>query len=161
MFIIRQFQTEKQINQLYFVQFALNVQYLNIIIIDRSKIEQYKVGMKKNNLNKTKEINLNLLRFIHKNPNLSQRDTAKNLGISLGKLNYLIKSLSNKGLVKIKNFSKSKNKFNYAYLLTPEGLNQKLKLTMRFMKIKLKEYDELSEEIKYNKLKNNVDRSKN
>tara|TARA_X000001036_G_C20161809_1_gene595723 strand:- start:104 stop:508 length:405 start_codon:yes stop_codon:yes gene_type:complete len=134
---------------------------LNNIIIDRSVFEQYKVKMKKNNLDKTKEINLNLLRSIHKNPNLSQRNIAKNLGISLGKLNYLIQSLSDRGLVKIKNFSKSKNKLSYVYLLTPEGLNQKLKLTMRFMKIKLKEYDELSIEVKNNKLKNNVDRSKN
>tara|TARA_B100001057_G_C22598877_1_gene851958 strand:+ start:86 stop:427 length:342 start_codon:yes stop_codon:yes gene_type:complete len=102
----------------------------------------YKEPSKKN------EVLLDILRSVHKNPNSSQRDLAQNLGISLGKLNYLIKSLSDRGLIKIQNFSKSKNKFNYIYVLTPAGIKRKFNLTLKFMKIKIKEYDELKDEIK-------------
>ena len=82
---------------------------------------------------------------------------AKELGISLGKLNYCLKALKNKGLVKINNFKKNKNRFNpksknnYFYILTPEGISQKTKLTLNFMKRSLKEYDELQSEIKSKK----------
>ena len=68
--------------------------------------------------------NLELLRSVHNNPEASQRDLAKKLNISLGKLNYLIKSLTNRGLIKINNFFKSKNKINYIYIPTPEGLKK-------------------------------------
>ncbi len=94
-----------------------------------------------------KEVFLNILRSIHKNPHSSQRDLAENLGISLGKLNYLIQSLTKKGLIKIKNFSKSERKINYIYVLTPEGFRSKIDLTMKFMQIKIKEYDDLKNEI--------------
>tara|TARA_B100000989_G_C19533104_1_gene471555 strand:- start:22443 stop:22769 length:327 start_codon:yes stop_codon:yes gene_type:complete len=90
---------------------------------------------------------LEVLRSVHKNPNASQRDLASELGISLGKLNYLVKAMANQGLIKINNFSNSKKKFDYIYLLTSEGLRHKIRLTRRFMDIKLKEYDQLKKEI--------------
>ena len=97
------------------------------------------------------ESDLHILREVHNNPNLSQRDLAKNLDMSLGKLNYLIRSLANKGLIKINNFKNSKRKLNYIYVLTPEGIKQKLNLTLKFMERKMKEYDELKSEIQGNK----------
>ena len=90
----------------------------------------------------------NLLRKIQRKPKSSQRELAKDLGFSVGKLNYCIKALKNKGLVKIKNFSKNPNKINYIYILTPEGIAEKSKLTINFMKRKMKEYEELKKEIK-------------
>ena len=89
----------------------------------------------------------NLLRKINSNPNLSQRELANELNLSLGKINYCLRALKNKGLVKITNFSKSKNKFRYAYILTPKGISEKTKLTINFMKRKMKEYDELKKEL--------------
>ena len=89
-----------------------------------------------------------VLRKIQKKPNASQRELASELGFSLGKLNYCLKALQKKGLVKIKNFSKNPNKINYLYLLTPKGVAEKTKLTVNFMKRKMKEYDELSKELK-------------
>ena len=89
----------------------------------------------------------NLLRQINNRPKLSQRQLAKNLGFTLGKLNYCLKALKNKGLVKIKNFEQNPNKINYIYVLTPKGISKKTKLTINFMKKKLKEYDELKSEI--------------
>tara|TARA_B100001175_G_scaffold251358_1_gene218713 strand:- start:25261 stop:25560 length:300 start_codon:yes stop_codon:yes gene_type:complete len=96
---------------------------------------------------KNNQDQLNLLRKISTNENYSQRDLAKELGFSLGKLNYCLKSLNKKGLIKVKNFKKNPNKLNYAYLLTPKGINEKAKLTINFMKRKMKEYDELKKEI--------------
>jgi EPS-associated MarR family transcriptional regulator len=89
----------------------------------------------------------NLLRQINNKPELSQRKLAKNLGFSLGKLNYCLKALKNKGLVKIQNFEKNPNKINYIYILTPKGISKKTKLTINFMKKKLQEYDELKSEM--------------
>ena len=88
-----------------------------------------------------------VLRKIQNKPKSSQRELAKELGFSLGKMNYCIKALQQKGLVKIENFKKNPNKINYLYVLTPEGLSQKTKLTINFMKRKMKEYDELKKEI--------------
>ena len=90
----------------------------------------------------------NVLRKIHSKPSTNQRDLAKNLGFSLGKINYCLKSLKKKGHIKLKNFQNNKNKINYAYILTPRGLAIKTKLTVNFMKRKMKEYDELSKELK-------------
>tara|TARA_B100000579_G_scaffold437490_1_gene467047 strand:+ start:606 stop:917 length:312 start_codon:yes stop_codon:yes gene_type:complete len=90
----------------------------------------------------------NLLRKINSNPNLSQRELANELNLSLGKINYCLRALKNKGLVKITNFSKSKNKFRYAYILTPKGISEKTKITINFMKRKMAEYEELKKEIK-------------
>ena len=91
---------------------------------------------------------LNLLRKIKNRPESSQRELAEELGFSLGKLNYCLKSLKNKGLVKIRNFKKNPKKINYIYVLTPEGIAEKTKLTINFMKQKMKEYDELKKELK-------------
>ena len=90
---------------------------------------------------------LNLLRKIKKNPESSQRELAEELGFSLGKLNYCLKALKSKGLIKIDNFRKNPNKINYIYVLTPKGISEKTKLTIGFMKRKMKEYDELKKEI--------------
>ena len=91
-----------------------------------------------------------ILRKIEKKPNSTQRELADELGFSLGKLNYCIKALQNKGLVKIENFKKNPNKINYFYVLTPAGIATKTKLTINFMKKKMKEYDELKKELKQN-----------
>jgi len=89
----------------------------------------------------------NILREIQKKPNSSQRKLAKELGFSLGKLNYCLKALQNKGLIKIQNFKKNPEKINYLYILTPKGISIKTKLTINFMKKKIKEYDQLRSEI--------------
>ncbi len=89
----------------------------------------------------------NVLRKINKKPESTQRELAKELGFSLGKLNYCLKALKEKGLVKINNFSKNPNKLGYIYVLTPKGIQQKTKLTLDFMKRKMNEYDELRKEI--------------
>ena len=90
----------------------------------------------------------NVMREIQKQSKISQRDLAQQLGFSLGKLNYCLKALQQKGLIKIKNFQKNTNKLNYIYLLTPKGITEKTKLTINFMKRKMKEYEELKEELK-------------
>ncbi len=90
---------------------------------------------------------LNLLRKIKNKPESSQRELAKELGFSLGKLNYCLKALKTKGLIKISNFKKNPNKINYIYVLTPKGISEKSKLTVNFMKRKMKEYDELKREL--------------
>lgn len=94
-----------------------------------------------------------ILRKIHKKPDVNQRDLANELGFSLGKLNYCLKALQNKGHIKIKNFKKNKKKINYLYVLTPRGISERTKLTINFMKRKLKEYDELKKEINNNENK--------
>ena len=94
---------------------------------------------------------LNILRKINSENGISQRGLAKELGFSLGKLNYCLKALKNKGFVKIKNFQKNPNKLNYAYILTPKGISQKTQLTISFMKRKKQEYDELKKELENNK----------
>ena len=88
-----------------------------------------------------------ILRKIKKKPNSTQRELADSLGFRLGKLNYCIKALQQKGLIKVKNFQKNPNKFNYFYVLTPKGMAQKTRLTINFMKRKMKEYDELKKEL--------------
>tara|TARA_Y100000590_G_C15745229_1_gene1021779 strand:+ start:4705 stop:4974 length:270 start_codon:yes stop_codon:yes gene_type:complete len=88
------------------------------------------------------------MREIQKSPQTSQRDLAQQLGFSLGKLNYCLKALKQKGLIKIKNFEKNPDKLNYIYVLTPKGITEKTKLTINFMKRKMEEYDELKREIK-------------
>ena len=90
---------------------------------------------------------LNVLRKIKKEPNITQREMARDLNFSLGKLNYCLRALKLKGLVKIENFKKNPNKLNYIYMLTPKGISEKTKLTINFMKRKMKEYDELKKEL--------------
>ena len=88
-----------------------------------------------------------VLRKVSKNPNSTQRELANELGFSLGQLNYCLKALKNKGLVKINNFAKNPNKLNYMYVLTPKGISKKTKLTLNFMQRKMKEYDDLKKEL--------------
>ena len=95
-----------------------------------------------------KQDHFDLLRKIKERPASTQRELASELGFSLGKLNYCLKSLKKKGHIKLKNFQNNKNKINYAYILTPRGLAIKTKLTVNFMKRKMKEYDELVKELK-------------
>tara|TARA_Y100000590_G_scaffold221774_2_gene251034 strand:+ start:591 stop:893 length:303 start_codon:yes stop_codon:yes gene_type:complete len=97
---------------------------------------------------KNEQDHFEVLRSIGKKPKSSQRELAGQLGFSLGKLNYCLRALQDKGLVKIKNFQKHPNKINYIYVLTPKGIAEKTKLTLNFMKRKIKEYDELKKEIK-------------
>ena len=97
---------------------------------------------------KNKEDHFEVLRQIQKKPESSQRELAEELGFSLGKLNYCLKALQSKGLIKIENFKKNPNKINYLYVLTPAGIAEKTKLTLNFMKRKIKEYDELKKELK-------------
>ena len=104
---------------------------------------------------KNNQDHLNLLRKIKSNPKSSQRELADELGFSLGKLNYILNSLKSKGLIKIRNFEKNRNKLNYIYLLTPKGIAEKTKLTINFMKRKMKEYDELKKELGKQDVDNN------
>ena len=97
---------------------------------------------------KNKQDHFNVLRKIQKKPMSSQRELAEDLGFSLGKLNYCLKALKEKGLIKIKNFKKNPKKLNYIYALTPKGISEKTKLTLNFMKRKMREYDELKNELK-------------
>jgi EPS-associated MarR family transcriptional regulator len=87
------------------------------------------------------------MRLLQENPELSQRDLAGKLGMSLGGLNYCLKALMEKGFVKLENFQNSKHKLKYAYVLTPAGIAQKVGLTGRFLKRKMQEYEALKEEI--------------
>lgn len=88
-----------------------------------------------------------VMRLLQENPDLTQRDLAERLGVSVGGLNYCLKALMEKGWVKMQNFSQSKNKFGYVYLLTAEGLASKAALTSRFLKRKMAEYEALKAEI--------------
>jgi EPS-associated MarR family transcriptional regulator len=87
------------------------------------------------------------MRLLQANPDLTQRELAKSLGMSVGGLNYCLNALIEKGWVKVQNFSQSKNKFGYVYLLTPSGMAQKAALTSRFLMRKLQEYEALKAEI--------------
>ena len=100
-----------------------------------------------NNFEKKQDY-LNILRKINAESGISQRSLAKELGFSLGKLNYCLKALQEKGLIKIRNFKKNPNKINYFYVLTPKGIAEKTKLTINFMKRKMEEYEELKQELK-------------
>ena len=89
-----------------------------------------------------------VLRKIQKKPKASQRELAEDLGFSLGKLNYCLKALKKKGLIKLRNFQKQKNKISYLqYIVTSKGISFRTKLTLNFMKMKMKEYDELKKEL--------------
>ncbi len=88
-----------------------------------------------------------LLKTLEENPGLSQRDLAKRLGVSLGKVNFCLNALVAKGSIKINNFRNSDNKLAYAYLLTPGGVEQKARMTVQFLKSKVQEYERLRAEI--------------
>ncbi len=89
-----------------------------------------------------------LLREIEKTPEMTQRELSSRLGISLGKVNFLIRALIDKGFIKLTNFKKSNNKYSYLYSLTPHGIEEKAIITYHFLKRKMKEYDELEAEIR-------------
>ena len=93
------------------------------------------------------EYRYKILRKLEANPETSQRELAGELGISLGRANYCIQALIEKGLVKANNFRNSKNKKGYAYMLTPRGIEEKAKITVKFLKIKLAEHEALKKEI--------------
>ena len=103
------------------------------------------------------DTNFRLMQLLHDNPQMSQRDMAKALGISFGGINYCLNALIEKGLVKIHNFSQNQNKFGYAYLLTPAGISEKAILTSSFLKRKMQEYEALKAEIKALKLEIEAD----
>ena len=89
----------------------------------------------------------NVLKILEQNPQISQRQLASELGVSLGKANYCIKALVSKGLVKSKNFKNSANKRAYFYVLTPRGIEAKAKISVRFLQRKMEEYEALRVEI--------------
>ncbi|MDB2641254.1 MarR family EPS-associated transcriptional regulator [Alphaproteobacteria bacterium] len=101
----------------------------------------------KNEGNVNKEITLQLMAHVEQNPEDSQRAIARELGVSLGSVNYCIKALINRGFLKVENFRKSSNKLGYAYLLTPSGIGEKANLTVSFLKRKQQEYNRLEAEI--------------
>lgn len=98
------------------------------------------------------EIHLKVLRLLQASPQLNQREMAEALGVSLGKTNYCLKALMDKGYVKMQNFMSSHNKLAYSYLLTPPGISEKAHLTTRFLKRKVAEYEALKNEIESLKL---------
>ena len=104
---------------------------------------------------KNNQDHLNLMRQINLKPTTTQRELAKTLGFSLGKLNYCLKALKEKGMVKISNFKKRQNKIECVYALTTKGISYRTKLTINFMKRKFKEYDELQKELKIINKNNN------
>ena len=100
------------------------------------------------------DADLTVLRYLENKQTISQRELSQNLGISLGKINFILKALIQKGVVKAKNFRNNKNKSVYAYYLTPDGFNEKAKLTINFFKRKNMEYNELKKELQ--SLKNEI-----
>jgi len=95
----------------------------------------------------THETHLKVLRQIEANPEITQRELAQELGVSLGKVNYCLKALIDRGWIKANNFRNSNNKMAYAYLLTPSGVEEKAKITVRFLKQRLREYEQIKQEI--------------
>ncbi len=95
-----------------------------------------------------KEIHLNLLNLLQEEPKLTQREMNRKVGVSLGKINYCISALTNKGLIKVERFKKAENKSAYMYRLTPKGLEEVANLTISFLKIRIAEYDKIKKEIK-------------
>ena len=100
----------------------------------------------------TQEIHLKVLRHLEDNPEVSQRQLAEELGISLGKANYCLKALINKGLIKASNFKNNANKRAYLYVLTPKGIETKARISVRFLRHKIKEYEALKLEIEQLKI---------
>jgi EPS-associated MarR family transcriptional regulator len=93
------------------------------------------------------EVRYKLFKLLEANPELSQREVARELGVSLGKVNYCLRALIAKGWVKVTNFTNSSNRSAYAYLLTPRGIDEKARVTARFLQFKLREYELLKGEI--------------
>jgi len=117
-------------------------------------MDEYVMTMK--NINEQQEIDLELLRILKDKEKMSQRELSSNLGISLGKVNFILKALADKGIIKVRNFKNNKNKRAYAYFLTPKGIEEKARLTINFFKRKTAEYDRLDQELKV--LRDEVDK---
>ena len=98
-------------------------------------------------MNKFDQQEFNVLRKISKKPNANQRELASEMNISLGKINYVIKELKKKGLIKINNFKNNPDKSGYLYFLTPKGVAEKTRITVKFMQRKMEEYEELKKEL--------------
>jgi EPS-associated MarR family transcriptional regulator len=94
-----------------------------------------------------KDTHFRIMHILQEYPDLTQRELAEKLGMSVGGLNYCLNALIDKGLVKMQNFSQSKNKFGYVYLLTPWGISEKITLTSKFLERKQAEYEALKAEI--------------
>ena len=94
-----------------------------------------------------REIGYNLLRILSEDADLTQREIAEKMGISLGKVNYCLSEFRDKGFIKVKRFTESKTKFRYIYILTPQGLEEKVRLTLSFFKKKLAQYEEIKQQI--------------
>ena len=102
------------------------------------------------NIMKDNQDHFEVLRKIQKKPESTQRQLAEDLGVSLGKLNYCLRALKDKRLVKFENFKKNPKKLNYIHVLTPKGIAEKTKITINFMERKMKKYDELKKELRKN-----------
>jgi len=98
-------------------------------------------------LNQTNDTHLKVLRSIEENPEITQRELAQKLGVSLGKVNYCLRALIDRGWIKVKNFKNSNNKAAYTYLLTPSGIEEKAKITVRFLKRRMRDYEQIKREI--------------
>ena len=106
-----------------------------------------------------KQDKFQILKSLEQDSHLTQRQLSNNLGVSLGKVNYCVKSLIEKGFIKVNNFRNSNNKVQYSYVLTQKGIEEKVKLTLNFIRIKTQEYDTLKQEIEsLKKEANNMDR---
>ncbi len=105
------------------------------------------------------EVHYKLMRLLQANQHLSQRDAARELGVSLGKVNYCLRALMRRGWVKAANFKNSRNKAAYMYFLTPRGIEEKASLTLRFLDIKRREYEQLRAEIEQMSLESEAERS--
>ena len=99
--------------------------------------------------NQQEDTYFRVMRILQDTPDISQRELAEKLGVSVSGLNYCLKALIDKGWVKIQNFSKNNNKLSYSYLLTPTGIAEKASLTSRFLHRKMQEYEALKKEIKH------------
>ena len=122
-----------------------------LIVLDHSKTT-FEIHIKSINTEPIvtqphQEIHLKVLRHLENDPEITQRELAKKLGISLGKANYCLKALIDKGLIKAGNFKNSNNKSAYIYLLTPKGIEEKSRITIHFLKRKIEEYEQLQVEI--------------
>ena len=98
-------------------------------------------------MNQASEIHLKVLRKLEANPQITQRELATELGVSVGKINYCVKALVERGLVKARNFKNSNNKSAYLYVLTPKGIEEKTRISIRFLQRKIAEYESLKQEI--------------
>ncbi len=107
------------------------------------------------------DVQYKLMRLVESNPELSQRDLAREMGVSLGKINYCLRALIRRGWVKATNFTNSQNKAAYMYLLTPRGVEEKARLTVRFLQVKMQEYETLRTEIEQIHLEAEAARKRN